>query len=143
MLSLTLQILLGSIAIRTKLADLYEKLHGVNDGTDSAEVQGAYSLFVNVREANLASESPSTDFRHWQDIECDWASDQYFLDGILEDAWVFREDWGDGREARHDWDWEHIGSYFNTVDFSDPQGVARTWVVVMAYLLMDYRYLYL
>ena len=133
----------GSLAIRTKLADLYEKLHGVNDGTDSAEVQGAYSLFVDVWEANLARESPSTDFREWQDIECDWASDQYFLDGILKDAWVFREDWGDGREARHDWDWEHIGSYFNTVDFSDSQSVARTWVVVMAYLLMDYRYLYL
>ena len=28
-------------------------------------------------------------------------------------------------------------------DWSDSHAVARTWTVVLAYLLMDYRYLYL
>lgn len=133
----------GATSIREQLVRLYDRLHGVDVETDSPEVQGAYELFVNVWEANLESDRASTNFRNWQDIECDWARDQYFLEGILDDAWVYREDWGDGRGPRHDWDWEHIGSYFGTVDFQDTQGVARTWVVVMTYLLTDYRYLYL
>ncbi len=133
----------GATSIRKQLSRLYSYLHGIDVGTDSAEVQGAYELFVEVWESNLDSEQAATDFRHWQDIECDWSRDHYFLDGILADAWVFREDWDDGRGPRHDWDWEQIGSFFETVDFSDRQGSARTWVVVMAYLLMDYRYLYL
>ena len=29
------------------------------------------------------------------------------------------------------------------VDWSDPYHTAQAWVVVLAYLLMDYRYLYL
>ena len=133
----------GATSIREQLVRLYDQLHGVEVEKDSPEVQGAYELFVKVWEANLESDRASTNFRSWQDIECDWARDQYFLDGILADAWVYREDWGDGRGPRHDWDWEHIGSYFGTVDFLDTQGVARTWVVVMTYLLTDYRYLYL
>ena len=31
---------------------------------------------------------------------------------------------------------------FGQVDRADPHHVARTWVVVLAYLLTDYRYLY-
>ncbi len=133
----------GATSIREQLSRLYSHLQGADVGTDSAEVRGAYELFVKVWESNLDSERAAADFRHWQDIECDWSRDHYFLDGILEDAWVFREDWGDMRGPRYDWDWDQIGSFFETVDFSDRQGSARTWVVVMAYLLMDYRYLYL
>ena len=34
-------------------------------------------------------------------------------------------------------------AYINSIDFSDAHFVARAWVVVLSYLLMDYRYLYL
>ena len=34
------------------------------------------------------------------------------------------------------------GKWLEDVDRSDPSHVARTWVVVLAYLLTDYRYLY-
>ena len=30
-----------------------------------------------------------------------------------------------------------------SINFSDIHGTARAWVVVLSYLLMDYRYLYL
>lgn len=133
----------GSKVIRAKLAELYNKLHGLNLTADSAKVQSAYALFVNVWEMNLESDEASTDFRRWKGIQCNWYRDKYFLDGILEGSWIFREDWGDEKGPRHDWNWELIDEYFETVNFSDREGVARTWVAVMAYLLMDYSYLYL
>lgn len=129
----------GSIAIRTQLVDLYDKLLGMNVTTDSDEIRSAYELFVEVWQQNLASESRSSDFLNWPDIECEWGNDAYFLEGILERAWLSPETSGDGQ---HGWDWEHVHAYFDSVDFSDPQATARTWVSVMAYLLMDYRYLY-
>ena len=133
----------GSIAIRTQLVSLYENLLGVSLEIDSKEVRTAYELFVEVWQANLNSDRMRMDFRKWQDVECDWENDHYFLDEVLDDAWVVLDDPEEGNERVYGWDHEHISSYFETVDFSDPHGVARTWVVVMTYLLMDYRYLYL
>ena len=133
----------GASLIREQLVRLYDRLHGIDVDADSSEVQGAYDLFVEVWEANLASDRATLNLRPWRDIQCDWTRDQYFLDGILEDAWVFREDWGDDRGPRHDWDWDHISAFLGSVDFSDRQGAGRTWVVAMTYMLMDYRYLYL
>ena len=132
----------GSRVIKDKLVELYGTLHGSSVSTDSAEVRGAYALFVDVWNRRRASEYG--DFNGWgEGIDCDWPSDQYYLDDIVEDAFVYREDWGDEWGARYDWDWDRINAHFETIDWSDPHGVARTWVVVLSYLLMDYRYLYL
>ena len=132
----------GSRVMKEKLVELYGTLHGSSVSTDSAEVRGAYALFVDVWSRKHASEYG--DFDGWgEGIDCDWPSDQYYLDGIVEGAFVYREDWGDEHGARHDWDWDRINAHFETIDWSDPHGVARTWVVVLAYLMMDYRYLYL
>lgn len=120
----------GSMAIRTQLVDLYEKLHGLHATVDSEEVRNAYELYVEAWQENLTIGRLT---KYWKG-NCAWSDDRYFLDGILDDAWDRSEKW---------WDWERVSSYFNTVDLSDPQGAARAWVVVMAYLLMDYRYLYL
>ncbi|MCY4477041.1 MAG: hypothetical protein OXC70_03495 [Gammaproteobacteria bacterium] len=59
----------------------------------------------------------------------------------MDDALVYRNnwEWGEG----YGWDWERINPYFEKVDWSDPHAVARTWTVVLAYMMMDYRYLYL
>ena len=132
----------GGAAIRAKLAELHEGLHGIRVTAESPEVRGAYDLFVDVWTRKRDSEG--TDFNEWsENIDCDWASDRYYLDGIVEDAFVYREDWGDEWGARYDWDWDQINAHFETIDWSDRHGVSRTWVVVLAYLLMDYRYLYL
>ena len=40
-------------------------------------------------------------------------------------------------------DWDRVGSFMDGFDFSDPYQTAQAWVVVLAYLMMDYRYLYL
>ena len=132
----------GSAAIKGKLADLYERVLGLEVQHDSPEVLGAYDLFVDVW--NRKRDSEHVAFDSWEEgIDCDWAADQRYWDGILEDAFVYREDWGDEWGARYDWDWERINAYMDRVDRSDPEGVGRTWVVVLSYLLMDYRYLFL
>ncbi len=131
----------GARAIRSKLVELYERLHGIRVAPESFEVSDAYELFVQVWDRKR---STGVDFDEWnENVGCDWTSDRFFLDGIVDGAWVYREDWGDGWGARHDWDWDTIDAHFNAIDWSDSHGVARTWKVVLAYLLMDYRYLYL
>ena len=131
----------GSRVIKSELVNLHRKLHGVILSPDSPEIRGAYDLFVDVwkRKRKLRGE-----FGNWPEgIECRWTSDQYYLDGVVEGAFVYRDHWGDEWGARHDWDWDRINAHFETIDWSDRHGVARTWVVVLAYLMMDYRYLYL
>ncbi|MCZ0942758.1 MAG: hypothetical protein OXJ53_06870 [Gammaproteobacteria bacterium] len=132
----------GAKAIKGKLAELYGTLLGVEATEDSPDVTGAYGLFLEIWQRRR--ESGYGGFFDWSEgVNCNWASDQHYLDGILEDAFVFREDWGDEWGAREDWDWEHINAHFDTLNWADPQAVAETWTVVLAYLLMDYRYLYL
>ena len=131
----------GARAIRSKLAGLYERLHGIRVAPESFEVSDAYELFIQVWDRKR---SAGTDFDEGNEsVNCDWTSDAFFLDGIVDGAWVYREDWGDEWGARHDWDWDTIGAHFDAINWSDSHGVARTWKVVLAYLLMDYRYLYL
>lgn len=130
----------GAKAIQSELAALYGKLLGVSATPDSPEVRAAYDLFVDVWGRRRDSENG--EFLGWNEgIECAWGNDQYYLDGIVDDAFVWRDDWewGEG----YGWDWEKIGPHFDAVDWSDPHGVAETWAVVLAYLMMDYRYLYL
>ena len=131
----------GSRIIKGELVSLYHSLYGLRLSMDSATVEAAYDLFVDVWNGKRTLQG---DFGNWSEgIDCDWPSDQYYLYGIVEDAFVYRENWGDEWGARYDWDWDRINEHFETIDWSDPHGVARTWTVVLAYLLMDYRYLYL
>ena len=132
----------GSLRIKNKLVDLYQSLHGIEVAVDSSNVASAYELFVDVW--NLKRNSQSGEFPVWSDeIDCDWRSDRYYLDGILDDAYLWRDDWGDEWGARHDWDRRRIDDHFANIDWSDTAGIARAWTVVLAYLLMDYRFLYL
>ena len=99
----------GAERVRWKLAQLYDRLHGIDLAPRSNEVDEAYGLFVNAwerrkRHRNFVSEGEA----------CDWHGDQRFIDDIGENPSI-----------------------------ADPRGVAHAWVVVMAYMLMDYRYLHL
>ena len=129
----------GSNQIRAQLVELYDKLHGISVTTDSPEVQDAYELFVEVWERKQGVHGGNFR-RNAEDIHIDWPSDQRFLDGIADDLWrdeLNEDGWTFG------WDWDRISEFFDTIDWSDPHAVARTWTVVLAYLMMDYRYLYL
>ena len=129
----------GANRIKSKLVELFDKLHGISVTTDSAEVQDAYELFVEVWERKRGMYGAHF---LWNDekIRTAWASDEHFFDGIADDLW---------RDALNEhgnplgWDWDRVHAYIESIDWSDTQSVARTWAVVLAYLMMDYRYLYL
>ena len=127
----------GANAIRGKLVELHEKLLGVRVTPHSPDVEAAYRLFVDVWERKRGSQDAET---HFRGRRCDWGRDIRLWDGILDDAVVEHED-GDGRWYEYDWD--HVNEFMNSIDWSDDSFTAQTWMVVLAYLMMDYRYLYL
>ena len=120
--------------IREKLVELYGNLLGETVSADSPDVEAAFRLFVETWEHKRNT-------REWRDefISCDVRDDWYF-EGIADDVLQYNED-GDleydrerAREILDDADWRDRGR-------EDP--IVRTWVVVLAYLLTDYRYLFL
>ena len=124
----------GANRIRAKLVGLIEKLHGIEVTADSPEVQDAYELFVEVWKRKRAAYPGSFTWNE-ENIQIFWWRYRHFFDGILDDVSA----WDEGG----DWHWDRVDAHFDTVDWSDPHAVARTWTVVLAYLMMDYRYLYL
>ena len=123
-------------AIRRKLVELHDKLLGVEVTPDSPEIEAAYQLFADVRERKRASNDKW--FRYYR---CSFTNDQYYFDGILDDAVVEKENERGKRYRGIDWD--RVNALFETIDFSDPDYTAEAWVVVLAAMMMDYRYLYL
>ena len=127
----------GAAAIRRQLADLHRDLLGVAAAPNSAEVDEAFRLFVDVwrrkreagEEGNLCWPAP-----------CGWDEDSYFfegIDGAPSSVWVENEYggyWGGDHEAANE---------FLADKTHDPNYASRTWAVVLAYLMTDHRYLYL
>ena len=128
----------GANAIRGKLVELHEKLLGVRVTPHSPDVEAAYRLFVDVWKRKRGSRDTETDFRS---LQCDWWRDLGFWDGILDDAVVEHENEDGSRWYGYDWD--HVNEFMDGIDWSDDSFTAQTWMVVLAYLMMDYRYLYL
>ena len=120
-------------AIRNKLVELHDKLLGVQVARDSEDVEAAYRLFVQVMEGARAS---GHDWFDWW--VCDRDIDELFYEGILDNAWVLDEENG-----WYEFDWERVDVFMHDVDFSDPHAAVRAWKVVLAYLMVDDRYLYL
>ena len=118
-------------AIKSKLVELHDKLLGVQVTADSTDVEAAYRLFVEVTEN--ARDSDYGWFEWWV---CD-RDDLFLFEGILDNAWVLNE------YGWYEYDWERRDAFLEDIDFSDPHATARAWKVVLAYLMMDYRYLYL
>ena len=103
-------------AIKNKLVELHDRLLGVQVTPDSADVEAAYRLFVEVMEGAQAS---GHDWFEWGG--CDIGSDQFFFEGILDNVWVLSE--------QHGWyelDWDRVDAFMQDVDFSDlPRHRAR------------------
>ena len=124
-----------SDAIRSKLVELHEELLGVQVTPHSTEVESAYQLFLD--EIERRREAQDHWFEWWQ---CTF-NDLFYFEGILDGAVVAYEN-----ETGWRWyviDWDRAGPFMDGVDWSDPYHTAQAWVVVLAYLLGDYRYLYL
>ena len=131
----------GSRLIKQNISKLYERLNGIRLDPGSADLQSAYELFVDVWR--LRKDSGFVRFFDWDErLDCgDWARDHYYLDGIVDGAFQYRDDWDWG--AGYDWDWDRVNAHFEMIDWTDVHGLAETWSVLLAYLMMDYRYLYL
>ena len=127
----------GADAIRNKLVELHDKLLGVQVTPNSPDVEAVYRLFVDVWERKQA-EDADVWFR-W--LPCHWGTDIFFFEGILDDVVVQHEN-EDGHRW-HGFDWDRVNDFLDGVDFSDPHRTAQAWVVVLAAVMMDYRYLYL
>jgi len=124
-------------AVRKKLVELYDAMLGVQVTPHSPDVDSAYRIFFGVLEREK-----SDWFTHNDNGRCSIWDDIYFFDGILDDA---VKEYGDESEywRSYELDWDYVNAFMNSIDFSDPRHAARAWVSVLAYLLMDYRYLYL
>ena len=127
----------GEDAIRNKLVELYDVLLGVQVTSHSPDVETAYRIFVNAMERRR--EANDSTFEWW---ECDSHWDLTLFEEILDDAVVEYEDQENGWRS-YELDWDRVDEFMNGIDFSDPSHTAQAWVVVLAYILMDYRYLYL
>ena len=115
-------------------------------GVESQDVRVAWELFQNVwkRHDHVATR------RFLFDRQCAWWADIRYFDGILDGAAgvhtdTYTDQNGEEREYqsyRFDFELVHELLYEEVVPL-DPDGIAAAWVVVVAFLMSDYRYLYL
>ena len=135
----------GENAIRNKLVELHEKLLGVQVTPHSPDVEAAYQLFSDVvRNGPRSRDHWFATYGWFAWWECEWNLDRFFLEGILDEAVVLVEhDHGSWVWYGYEFDYDRVDPFLESVDWSDPHHAARAWVVVLTYLLMDYRYLYL
>ena len=125
----------GATTIRAKLVELYDKLLGIGVTPYSLEVNSAFELFVSAMERG--SSSGEELFNPW---DCKFWDDKYFFEGVLDDILQeYENEWG----PYIDFDGDRVEAYINSINYADVHYAARAWVVVLAYLMMDYRYLYL
>ena len=126
----------GADAVKAKLVELHDRLLGVRVTVDSADVEAAYQLFVDV--SARGKRAGRERYEWWR---CDHGHDHMFLDGILDNPLV-RED-GNRGWWWHEFDWDRVHDFFDGLDLSDPHHTAQAWAMVLTAMMMDYRYLYL
>ena len=125
----------GAQAIRRKLAELHFKFYGIEIGPYSEDIDATFALFVETLSRKRGDQPTNTAFP--TGTQCDTASDLLLLEDVVDPPIVAEGDGYDRRYVQNDPD----GLLNKT--YEDPDHLARTWVVVLAYLMMDYRYLYL
>ena len=124
----------SEMAIRRKLVELHWKLFGVSASVDSPDIEESYSLFLEVWKQKRGTEGQ--DFNDSQ-FDCKPWQDHQFYEGVIHDVLEYANWGGSGL------DWDRIREFRSGIDTSDPNHVVRAWVVTLAYLLTDSRYLYL
>ena len=123
----------GEMAIRAKLADLHQKLYGVTVGAFSPDVNEAFDLFLEVW--NRRRTTGDKGFFNGQ-LVCTDGGDHRYFEGLADDALWFQP----GGASQLDYD--VVRALRREVNIADLNHIAETWVVTLAYMLTDYRYLY-
>ena len=127
----------GADAVRRKLVELYDEVLGVRVTPHSPDVEAAYRIFVNAMERRREAEMGW--FDRWDCLQHDL--DRSYFDGILDDAVVEYEE--DDGYRWPGFNWDRVNRFLDGIDFADPYHTVQAWMVVLGYLLTDYRYLYL
>ena len=122
----------GAEQIRSKLVELHWKLFGLQAAADSPDIEEAFQLFSTVWERKRRTEGP-----HFSDgsTACPVDDTSYF-EGLIDDS-VTVDEWGNSEI-----DWDRVDAAWN-FDTNDSSYAVRTWVIVLAALMSDYRYLHL
>ena len=123
----------GAAGIRSKLVELHDKLLGVQVEPDSPDVEAAYRLFVDTWQRGRA-----TLHGHFDDCVPD---DHFYFEGILDDIIVERVN--DHGHRYTSFDWDRVHDFLDDAGLVDPHHTVQAWVIVLADMMMDYRYLYL
>ena len=129
----------GAKTIRRELVELHQKLLGVTVTVDSADVEAAFQLFVEVWDRKRRTDD-------WRDERVDCPIyDDLFFEGIADDVLQYFPD--ESGFVYSDFNWDRVGDIVQEVGWWGKQGfrnpVIRSWVVVLAYFMMDHRYLFL
>lgn len=123
----------GEMAIRRKLADLHRKFYGVTVGVFSPDVNEAFDLFLEVW--NRRRTAGAAGFFNGQ-LSCTESGDHLYYEGLTADVLEFQ---GGGRSRL---DPDVLRAFRREMNIKDSNHVAGAWVVTLAYMLTDYRYLY-
>lgn len=123
----------SEIAIREKLVELHWKLFGVSASVDSPDIEESYGLFLEVWKHKRSTEG--TDFND-SEFDCRPWQDHRYYQGLVDDVLEYANWGGSGLN------WDRIRDFRDGIDTTDPNHVVRAWVVTLAYLLTDSRYLY-
>ena len=123
----------GAAGIRGKLVELHDKLLGVQVEPDSPDVEAAYRLFVNTWQRGRET-------LHGRFDEC-VPNDHFYFEGILDDIVVERVN--DRGHTYLGFDWDRVHDFLDGAGLVDPHHTVQAWVIVLAAMMMDYRYLYL
>ena len=138
----------GARAIRNKLVELHEKLLGVTVTVDSPDVETAFQLFVEVwaREQEYRFNNYKPKRAECEDVApdkdcystCDWGLDDiFYFEGIADDVLAHYNKWGE-----LDFNEDRVEEILDDADFRGRSPAVQAWSAVLAYFLMDYRYLY-
>ena len=123
----------GEMAIRWKLVDLHAKLYGVTVGVYSPGVNEAFDLFLEVW--NRRRTSGDKGFFNG-DLTCSETGDHRYFEGLTDDAMWFAK--GGASQLNSD----VLRAFRREMNVTDSNHIAEAWIVTLAYLLTDFRYLY-
>jgi hypothetical protein len=132
----------GSNAIRAKLIELYSRLHGQAYSAGDAELEAAYTLFIESWDEvrSLSNEADYSNISWAPDLTCkSWGDYNIGLDMPTSVAATTLNYSDNG------YPWYSVSEEMNefiTGKGSDPLLVKQAWVTVMVYLLSHYDYLY-
>ena len=125
----------GAAAIRNKLVDLHWKLLGVQVTPDSPDVNEAFNLFFEVWSNKRRWERQYFDDTGFR---CHSGDDYGYYEGLVDDPWEYAR-WGD---FPSEWNWDNVNNLYHETDMNDPAYAVRAWVITLAWLMTDFRYLY-